>query len=211
MTAPRLLSLGGCAYRNMVRIEHCASVAMFASVLALRPDCGFAMAGIDYMHTSNLPQGRCIWLRRQIETKELSLAISIDSDTQFNGADLALDLPVMLRPDAAIGIVPIRQGGTEATCQINVTERDELEGAQERRAFPGELARILEGSRDISSGGFGLVVFNLDWFRRHWASPDPEGITMQTGEDIAMCRKARKLGGRILAMRVRAEHHEFKP
>lgn len=216
--SPVLLSLGGCAYRNMVRHEHASSVALFATALVLRGD--FQIGSIDYMHTSNLPQGRCLWLKRQIDEKELKLAISIDSDTQFHGTDLAIDLPQVLRKDVAMGLVPIRQGGTLATVQINLLDSrghdftpivDGELVPQERKTLPEELARILEGNREIASGGFGLVVFNLDWFRAHWPEPDPEGIDMRTGEDIAMCRKARKLGGKILALRVRAEHHEFKP
>ncbi len=204
--------VGGCVYRSMVRAEHAASLATFAALASLenarRKGRAPYIAGFDYQHTSNLPQGRAQWLRRCIADRNAMLAISIDSDTAFEAGDLLLDIE-RVSGSVAIGVVPIRIGGTDL-CNINITVDDEQKGRSERRAFASELASVLEGDRLIASGGFGLAVFNLHWFRACWPEPHPEGIDMDTGEDIAMCRSVRQRGGMVVALRVRSVHHEYK-
>lgn len=219
------LVVGGCAYRLGLRVEHAASLAQFAACIAVddmeagamdssdrsdRPS--FEIASVDYQHTSNLPQGRCQWLARAVaftSRAPLALAVSIDSDTSFHAFDLMLDLPVVLAPDVAIGCVPIRVGGT-SLCNLNVTAVHGSRGRTVDRMAMEKLGAVLEGNRNIESGGFGLAVFNMTWFRTHWPEPEPVGIGLNVGEDIAMCRAVRERGGRVVALRVRAQHHEFR-
>lgn len=205
--------IGGCAYHLNVRCEHAASLATLATMLAYddvaRDDSGppsFEIVNVDYQHTSNLPQGRCDWLRRAIALGK-GIAISIDSDTSFNASDLLPELALAVDSTVAISCAPVRVGGTSLV-NLNVRDNDAGEG----RCSVDELSRVLASKhRDIASGGFGLAIFNIEWFARHWREPTPDGITHGVGEDVAMCRAARKRGGRVIALRVRTQHHEFRP
>lgn len=225
------LIVGGCAYHLSVRTEHVGSLVAFATQVAYddaavildesaghvtglaRKRPSYEIVKVDYQHTSNLPQGRCDWLRRAVlftMDRGRALALSVDSDTSFTAGDLVLDMERCLAPDVAIACAPVRIGGTQL-CNLNVTREHETRGRMIDRASMDELARVLEGDRNIESGGFGLVVFNLSWFRVNWPEPTPEGIEYTVGEDIAMCRAVRARGGRVIALRVRTQHNEFRP
>jgi hypothetical protein len=218
-----LFSFGGCVYRMQVDTRHAASLVMLgvgACQTALRDGrpVPHLLAEIDYMHTSNLPQGRALWLRRQIENGNGALrwAISCDGDTSFDAAQL-LDELHLVDGQTAIGIAPVRIGGTASLCNINIDDADEqtsktIDGAAPlhgRRVFSDELQKVLDGDRQIASGGFGLVVFNLAWFRQAWPDPAPERVSIHTGEDIEFCLSVRDRGGRIIALRVKTDHFAF--
>ncbi len=203
MRAPGFL-VGGCVYRSQVHVTHATSVAALA-VHASRP--GYPdLVGFDYAHTSDLPRGRALWLRRCIADTSADWAISVDSDTEFVASDLVDEIA---RVDGAIalGLAPIRQGGTHNVVNLNVRETPT---SDERRIDGGELGQILEGDRLISSGGFGLAVFNLRWFRQCMKSPHPAKQDIGTGEDIAFCRAIAECGGLIIALAVRTVHHEYR-
>ncbi len=230
MVARPSFIIGGCAYRQQIHVQLAASIAHLAVVCGpghereritrelVNPQFG----GIHFQHTSNLPQGRMLWLREQIESKEQhKWAVSVDSDTIFNAQHLALE---MHRIDGAtaLGICPVRIGGTADLCNINITDADEqlsmtMDGGAlavanqarngRRVKWGAELQKILEGSdRTIWSGGFGVAVFNLDWYRKNWPLPEPEYCSIATGEDTEHCRSVRIRGGRIEAMRVQTDH-----
>jgi hypothetical protein len=220
-----LFSFGGCVYRMQVDTQHAIALAQLAMVSLMRDD-GPLLAHTDYMHTSNLPQGRALWLRRQIEEKidgnRLKWAVSVDGDTSFNAGDLISELH---RVDSgfAIGLAPVRIGGTRDLCNLNLTHADELLSATMddlgratnvaphpgRRAFMEELDEVFKGNRRIASGGFGVAVFNLEWFRHNWRDPAPERVSIDTGEDVEMCRSVRMRGGMIAALAVRTEHRAW--
>jgi len=213
-----LFMIGGCAYRQQVHVNHAAAVAMLASIATVRDD-GPMLAGIHYIHTSNLPQGRCLWLRDQIADKQLKWAISVDSDTVFTPQHLLAELK-QVDGQTAIGIAPVRIGGTTDLCNINLTQEDEnisaeMDGATHARDMPiverrvqwgDELKRVLDGDRHITSGGFGVVVFNLEWFRAAWPLPAPEFVSIATGEDTELCKSVRRRGGIIKALKVATDH-----
>lgn len=219
------LVVGGCAYQLAVRAEHAISIATLATYVASdearaahsdegREDPTYEIA-CDYQHTSNLPQGRCQWIGRAVQVLLASghtrgLAVSIDSDTSFDAGDLLLSLST-IDDDVAIACAPVRVGGTTLV-NLNLTKQHEKRGPTVDRMSIDELTKLLgSDKRDIESGGFGLAVFNLAWFAKRWPQPTPEGIELMVGEDIAMCRSVKKRGGRVIALRVRTMHHEFRP
>jgi hypothetical protein len=204
---------GGCVYRNLVHSAHASSLAVTASALVGNPQ--WFVSATDYRHTSFLAQGRSQWLRAQIGAPakdRASLAVSIDSDTAWDGAALIRDLHLVRFSDVAIGIVPLVIGGTVDTVNINLWDGDDWssisDSVKARRATMTEARKIVESrSREIHSGGFGLVVFNLGWFGRYWPDPDcTEHISLTQGEDISLCQSVRERGGRIIALNVPAEH-----
>lgn len=207
--------VGGCVYRMHVSVHHMLSVASLvgASVARQAADerAAHRVHSFDYAHTSNLPQGRSLWLRRCIET-DADLAISIDSDTEFNPSDLYLELERVQGSSVAIGCAPVAVGDT-GLCNLNrYWDGGIAAGGSsigEIRLDQESLAECLCGSRMISSGGFGLAVFNLQWFRNNWREPEPERASIHTGEDLEMCYAVRRRGGMIAALKVRTHHHAF--
>lgn len=208
----RLYSFGGCAYRQQVHVRHASALA----ALACAPvKGGPILASIDYKHTSNLPAGRALWLREQLADMEgrLSWSVSVDSDTTFDAAQLHHEI-TGVDGQFAIGIAPVRIGGTEDLCNVCITDEDERISATKiterpgvgRRAFLAELRTVLDGDRIITSGGFGVVVFNLRWFRQCWPDPAPEHVSIDTGEDIEFCRSVRARGGLIRLLAVQTDH-----
>ncbi len=212
----KLFSFGGCVYRMQVDGRHAAGLAALAAITA---GGSIRLAEIDYMHTSNLPQGRALWLRRQMtEGKgKLAWSISCDGDTTFEAGQLLHELP-RVTGQVAMGIAPVRIGGTSTLCNINVSETDEQVSRKDfehaapdfgRRAFADDLKKCLDGDRLIASGGFGLVVFNLEWFRQCWPEPAPEHVSIDSGEDIEFCRSVRARGGLINVLAVKTDHFAF--
>ncbi len=171
------------------------------------------------MHTSNLWTGRCQWLNGELADKDCKWAVAVDSDTSFNAATLLAAFAKMDRANVAIGCAPVRVGGTDSICNLNLRLGDEVggtvDGAQsngEYRVTAKELGEVLRGTGEIASGGFGVAIFHLDWFRQNWPKPEPEvnGPNYWVGEDIEFCRSVRRRGGKILALPIETEHHEFK-
>jgi hypothetical protein len=200
-------AVGGCAYRSMVSTFHLRSVVeLLQAVVQGGPE----PIAFHYLHTSNLPQGRCQWLRTLMAI-HADFAISIDSDTQFDGGRLYSLLDAFALSRAAIGIVPMVIGGTGDRPVLNVNEIDSQNVNEiDSQARIGNLDTLgwHDGLCRVASGGFGLAVFNLHWFRQRWPNVSPEGITFTRGEDIAMCDGVRSRGGLILAMQVDAVHHD---
>jgi hypothetical protein len=190
----------------MLRDERSAASIATLAVMAARRGDQLAWAGHQSMHTSNLPAGRCTWLRELIAETRVEWAISIDGDTTFEASDLLLALP-SVTGGVAIGVAPVRIGGTGDLCNVNLHARDEITGPHGKRAsFGNELARVMSERIPIASGGFGVAVFNLGWFRNHWALPVPERVSIDTGEDIEFCASVRERSGKILALPVRTDH-----
>lgn len=209
---------GGCVYRNMVHVGHVGSLLSMVATSMTLPR-GPRFVGIDYMHTSELPRARCVWLRRCMDDKHATHAVSIDSDSEFDGPEL-LSLLECVSGSVAIGVVPFYIGGTE---YINVNRLAYLEDVEEERMSHEALRGAFLGARavPISSGGFGVAVFNLDWFRSHW-SPEPESWDLRVdsgeprrarravitvGEDIALCRSVRHRAADVVALRVSSSHN----
>ncbi len=213
-------SFGGCVYRMQVDTRHAGSLAMMAQASASFMEAP-QLADVDYMHTSNLPAGRCLWLRRQIEATSLKWAVSVDGDTTFDSIQLLRELSVV-DGNFAVGLAPVRIGGTESLCNLCIKIADEeissfvgadgkltMAPSHGRRAYAHELDAVLKGDRIIASGGFGVAVFNLAWFRANWKEPAPERVAIDTGEDIEFCRSVRARGGMIAALRVRTDHYAW--
>lgn len=190
-------------YRSMVHVGHVQSVvgltALNYGVLH-----GPSMTALDYLHSSNLPQGRSVWLRRQISNRTLEWTVSADSDSKFSAEELtkAMELVTGKR---AIGIVPMVRGGTEL---LNINGPNGV-------LSPHDLTGMFGGRLhcEVSSGGFGVAVFNLKWFREHWPLPAPEMSdkvdAIYQGEDIQMCHSVAKRGGSIVALMVTATHMDM--
>ncbi len=215
---PRFV-VGGPAYRQQVHVQHAASMMALAGASTIRGD-GPLLAGVDYRHSSNLPQIRCLWLRDQIAERQPTFkwAVSVDSDTTFNANQLLHEIS-QVDGQIAIGLAPVRIGGTEDLCNLNLTAEDEeisatmqdgklavIPALGKRIKWGDDLKKVLEGDRRITSGGFGVAVFNLDWFRTCWREPEPEFCSIATGEDTEFCRSVRKRGGGIIALRVNTDH-----
>jgi hypothetical protein len=216
VSARPLFSIGGCAYHMRVDGRVCADIAHLAASATMR-DEGPRLASIQFNHTSNLPAGRMLWLRSQLDqAPRLKWAISVDSDTSFTAPSLLAEL-AMVDGDVALGLAPVRIGGTESLCNLCLSEADELAAADGqapahgRRMFAAELEACLApgGDRRIASGGFGLAVFNLEWYRHHWRRPAPEYVSIDSGEDTEHCRSVRARGGKIIALKVRTDHFGF--
>jgi hypothetical protein len=212
-------TIGGCWYRLQCRERVCASIASLACIAG---QMGAPWLGMRVLHTSNLWTGRCEWLRGEMNDEKVKWAIAVDSDTSFDAAQLLMSLKRMESTDIAIGCAPVRVGGTGSVVNLNLEIPDEElawtgtrhpnDMKPERRITMEKLSQVLRDGSDIASGGFGVAVFHLDWFREHWPDPSPELRTPNNwvGEDIAFCQAVRYRGGRIIALPVSTEHHEFK-
>lgn len=199
-------TIGGCWYRLQCRERVTASIALLA-YMSGQADAPFL--GMRVMHTSNLWTGRCTWLKGEMENPLVRWAIAVDSDTSFDAGQL-LSAMAAVNGRIAIGCAPVRVGGTDGICNLNLKADDESAGY--RRMNGDDLRAVLTGDGNIASGGFGLAVFNLDWFRAHWPEPKPELTPPNNwvGEDIAFCQAVRRRNGRIIALPISTEHHEFK-
>lgn len=209
MSAPWIV--GGCVYRSQVHVAHASSV--IALGVELRGD--LTQMVLDYQHTSNLPQGRSLWLRRAIDS-ESRIAISIDSDTQFDAIDLVdqisgamLAWGINMRENRvaplAIGIAPVIRGGERISLNIF--------GALGEPYAPSACGG---GYPELWAGGFGLAVFYLDWWRKNWPLPYPEVLadrpyedSINQGEDIQMCRSVASRGGVVTPLWVRTAHYDM--
>jgi hypothetical protein len=203
---------GGIVYRKMVHVRHCQSMAMLMGESILHGEDGAPEFGaFDYRHSSNLPQARSMWLRAQIDQFGYRWAISVDSDTGFDAGSL-LGAMSAVCGNVAIGIVPMVLGDGRG---VNVSVFDTTADNGGKR--PGKRATLEDISTPympIHSGGFGLAVFNLSWFRECWELPHPEQYDadpISQGEDIQMCMSVRKRGGLIVNLAVEATHHNVVP
>lgn len=200
------LMVGGCVYRNMVHTSHCASMVSFAA--RLTDEFGYELE-LCYRHSSNLPQGRSLWLRGAL-LSNADIAVTVDSDTGFDGHSLHYELNCLPRDSDswAIAVAPVCRD-TEFGPRINVYS------SQGMTCDPRTMVHTLEKRTAISlwAGGFGLAAFNLHWFRKHWPTPfpqpfgKPEVDYINQGEDIQLCRSVSDRGGRIYAMFVPTVHY----
>lgn len=197
----RGIIVGGCAYRMAVDARHAAALAVFAG--ATVGSDHWQIVEISYRHTSALPAGRAAWIRDALAESRADLAISIDSDTAFDAIGLRNAIG-RVRDGDAMAIAPVRIGGTKLV-NLNVLGDD---GAP-RRMTSHEFADLPLGGA-IHSGGFGLVIHNLAWYRAHWARPEAEGIAGDLGEDIAWCLSVGRRGGRITAAHVGTTHYAYQ-
>jgi hypothetical protein len=204
-SASGLYMVGGCAYRLQLSAAHASCIAALAALSSFRDD-GPTFAGTSYRHTSNLPQGRALWMRDLIASADLRWAITLDSDTSVYPADLLMALCKWDElGEVAIGIVPVAEGGSG---RVNLRTFDEIAGPRVVEA--SELGAIYAGNLPIESGGFGCAVFDLAWFRANWQLPEPEGHGIYTGEDLELCRSVRRRGGILRALAVRSVHAPFE-
>jgi hypothetical protein len=205
-------SIGGCCYRMQVDARQVASVAALSVHSAMGgdpsgPSLTPLLTTFDYTHTSCLTMGRMEWLRKQIADRDLTWAVSLDSDMVFSPMELLADMPIV-SGRFAMGLAPARVAGTTLG-QLHIREWNEEYPPGE---YWNEFKACLDGNREICSGGFGLTVFNLDWFREHWPLPaiSWEGeSTMTFGEDVAFCLNVRSRGGKIAALRVSTDHYGY--
>lgn len=192
------IAIGGCAYRSQVHVAHAQSVAGFAGI------CESAAVSLDivYQHTSNLPQGRSTWLRGRIDSAGVSMAVSVDSDTAFNASELFKSFPIFTKADA-IGIAPV----------VRKTARGPMLNIYSDLGQTYAASQCGGAHPDLWAGGFGVAVFNLQWFRDNWDKPFPEVFgepedSINQGEDIQMCRSVIKRGGRVIPLWVSTVHYD---
>ena len=187
-------------YRSQVHCEHAISLA------CLMPELGSHGHGVQflYRHTSNLPQGRSLWLRTAIVSSTATYAITVDSDTAFDAKAVIGELEHMSGNGIAIGIVPVVRNIGRMTLNIFMD--------QGRAVLPSSCG----GNRfPLWGGGFGMAVFNLAWFRSYWREPFPEvyGINpedaINQGEDIQMCRSVVERGGKIIPLWIPTAHYDM--
>ena len=185
-------------YRSMVHVGHAASVATLCS---LSVPFG-ANVRLHYRHTSNLPQGRALWLRECLAMKA-DYAITLDSDTEFLASVLLKELDDTKNIPWAIGIAPVVRKRGEGIA-LNI-----YSGQGEAISPP----TCGGGRPPLWAGGFGLAVFNLSWFANHWPLPYPEPFGdreewISQGEDIQFCRSVVSRNGRIIPLWVPTAHYD---
>lgn len=192
-------------------------------------------AGIDFAHTSNLPQGRAKWLRRQIDNPELGAAVTVDSDTWWTDPyAMIAAIREVARGSHAIGIAPVNEGGSKRMNLRRWTTEDEFRGTEmivrsrarplegERRPLaPMAWIELLhrrddadhdpEGAWGIAAGGFGVAIHRLSWYRQAWRDPAPDVMTIDSGEDMEHCLAVQRRGGRIRWVDVPTQHAEWQP
>jgi hypothetical protein len=209
----RFFNIGGVVYRSLLHTAHQGSVV--GMIVASIPEDGTARPApwemlwdgqFDYVHSSNLPAARAEWLRRQIANSAISWSVSVDSDSEFDGGTFLRCL--QQASDAAIVIVPmmIGGGGGRVNCSIGAS-----------RQSAGQMTKLFRASNKlnrevaITSGGFGVAAFNLEWFRSHWpdASAERHSADSVYGEDVEMCLAVGRRGGTITAVPVNSQHHDL--
>lgn len=192
------VTIGGCAYRSMVHVMHSQSVAYMVVALILNHH----EAAFSYRHTSNLPQGRCLWLRARIASGD-DIAVMVDSDTKFDPMTASVALESFAKDGAPIGIAPVIRDAKNGPA-LNIYS------GHGRTVAPSEC-----GGHTLSlwAGGFGFAAFNLAWFRTHWPLPFPEQFgepeeSIHQGEDIQFCRSVAKRNGLIRSMWIPTRHYD---
>jgi hypothetical protein len=197
-----VVQIGGCAYRSSVHVAHAQSIAGFAQILTAH--ASIKLGGICYQHSSNLPQGRSLWLRARIAEREplVHYAVSVDSDTAFGPVELCHSFAHMVGR-SAIGIAPVIRK-TSSGPQLNIYSS---------QGEPIAPASCGGGHPELWAGGFGLVVFNLRWFRENWPEPFPEPFGkpveyINQGEDVQMCRSVISRGGRVIPLWIPTTHYD---
>jgi hypothetical protein len=193
------IATGGPSYR-LLRSEH--SVRSLIELACLcQHSTEYHYDGHSAFHTSNLWTGRASWLRAMIGDASIDVAIACDTDTSFQADRLLPELRrVVGSVHVAIGICPVRIGGTEE-CNLNI-------GGKRIRAA-GLIELLKSQRRDIESGGFGVAVFNLAWYRANWPLPAPERVEIGLGEDTEHCEAVRSRGGKVIALSVPTSHGAF--
>jgi hypothetical protein len=205
-----LFAIGGCAYRQQVDARHAVHLAMQAAACV---DSTYKIGEFDYRHTSALHIERCLWLRDKIANPHLRYAVSVDSDITWNVRQLLHSLAH--HKPMAVGIAPCRVGGTVAKTNVNGISATDEPGHPNRVSFGGRLplgeylAKMTIGFEEVESGGFGLAVFDLAWFRSNWPEPEPGDLSLTVGEDIAFCRAVRKRNGRIRLLPIETQHYAW--
>lgn len=197
-------TMGGIVYRSMVCTEHMGTVVSLARSTDLDAP---RLGGLDYRHSSNLPLSRATWLEHQVRGSD-RWAVSMDSDTWCDAEQLQQEI-ALVRGGIAIGIVPVVIGGTE---KLNVLSPMIGEGFGNRFSVDGINAAFRSQLPvELTAGGFGVAVFNLNWFRVHWSAPSPERAAIDSGygEDIEMCLAVRRRGGRVIALPVNSWHKDL--
>ena len=193
-------TFGGVVYRMMVDARHAASLAQLAVQADRTPPM---LSEVDYRHTSNLPRGRCEWIRDAM-LADAMWAISCDADTSFDAIQLHASI-MRVRDGIALGVAPVRIAGTTTTSNITARMGDGVT----RRLDVADAGKLAAHHGEIEHGGFGLVVLNLAWLRKHWPAPTPEGVGWERSEDTAICDSIRARGGKIIALPVATSHHGF--
>lgn len=198
--------VGGCAYRSQVHVAHMASVVDLISSQGK-----YSQFEMSYRNTSNLPQGRSLWLRDAIDSGS-DIAISIDSDTGFSARDITYEIHAVM--GVAISIAPVIRRAMDGI-KLNVYLSNGEAMSPSDAKFCGDVVRggASPLRQRLWAGGFGLVAFNLKWFRSNWPRPQPEQISeldyIDQGEDIQMCRSVAKRGGAIVPMWVGTRHYDM--
>lgn len=207
-TTKRTLLVGAPAYRMMVRAEHAMDLADFAVQATL----GGYRVGMQYSHTSSLPNGRAQVLIAAME-HGVDALISVDSDMWCPAAILLRALHLaetafQASDVAAVSLVALEDAGTP-----NV-----VLGA----GALCDVSRLpLWSPFDCYVIGAGVTIYNVAWHVRqrakssHWPwsaylmgyVARPDGGFEHRGEDEHFCIAVREAGGRVLGLRVPEVHH----
>lgn len=202
--------VGGIVYRSMVHTSHLGSVLNMVGASIVRGndvlnESYLTFLDLDYVHSSNLPVARADWLRRQVnDATSAKWAVSVDSDSEFDGASLYAYMADDPDPPA-IAIVPMFCGGGGR--RLNVVMGDVRMSVESMRM----RSQTEKPTVPITAGGFGVAAFYLPWFRRTWRDVRAERSSIDSayGEDIDMCLAVARRGGRIGAVPIDSRHHDL--
>lgn len=207
----RTVMVGGCAYRRQLSAEHAISVTHFANLCATTIDKDAPVfVGQSYLHTSNLWQGRCLWLESVMEDPQVSTALTVDADTAFDAPEMLRALAGM---NASLAIAPVREapGGSN----LRVLNGNELRALEDTEHLKASRARY-----EIECGGLAVAAFDLDWMREHMPRPRPELLCWGAeykgrklswlGEDMAIGLTVRMHGGKVESLPVRTSHFAYR-
>ena len=197
------LAVGGIAYQSKVHVAHLQSVLTLG---VLSDENAFVIGHVEYAHSSNLPQARSLWLRKMISEHSLTHALSLDSDTSFDPMQMCNELNRLNRLLGPLGLgtaihcVPVVRDTNPPSLNLFVNRGESI-----------SLSSCGSGYPTLWAGGFGCVLFNLDWFRLNWNNPFPEQFGdsedwINQGEDIQMCRSVINRGGKVRPLWVGTRH-----
>lgn len=218
--------VGGNAYRMQVDGRVAGSIAALAALSINHYPSTPLFSGVCFQHTSNLWQGRSMWLQTMIDDPSYHLAVTVDSDTNFDPERLLLamatEFDIKSPNSKALAIVPVREGSGGSNMRL-----DGLSVATER-----DHAELSQRSSEIVAGGLALAVYDLRWFRMHMPKPRPiypswgaelgavthlDGLARPLakpgwlGEDMALCLSIRARGGKIYSLPAgKTKHYAFE-
>lgn len=194
--------VGGPCYRHQM---HSATAQMLASLAVGISRRGDALLGLDFEHTSLLPQGRARLLWRAMDS-EADVLVTMDSDTWMLDVHRLLEATVLAVMGSELwSMLAVLVPQTDGRVNAWQAEGERLE--EPLLGIPVPLHAV----------GAALVVHNLAWYRQNMPSLGevaqsyamvPTGnADAFVGEDVWHSNSVRRRGGVIWGIRYSKVFH----